>query len=76
MMRGRRWYCAAGNLRHDRGIGDAQQLDPLDPQPRIDDGVDLSVPPAWGPNRVQVGDAAHAISDSYRLFTIYPQGPG
>ena len=32
---------------------------PVDPQPRIDDRVDLAPHPA-GADRVQVGDAAHA----------------
>jgi hypothetical protein len=47
----------AGDLRHDRGVGDAQPLYAVDAQPWIDDGVDLA-PHAAGADRVQVGDAS------------------
>src|SRR5215472_4550051 len=49
---------AAWNLRHDRGVGDAQSLDPVDAQPRIDHRIDLAAHPA-GADRVQIGDPAH-----------------
>jgi hypothetical protein len=51
---------AARNLRHDRGVGDAQPLDAVDAQPWIDDGIDLA-PHAAGADRVHVGDAAEEV---------------
>src|ERR1041385_6051941 len=50
---------AAGDLRHDRGVGDAQAGNTVDPEARIDNGVDFAPHPA-GADRVQVGDTAQA----------------
>ena len=70
----RRVGVAAGHLRHDRGVGDAQALDPVDPEPRIDDGVDLAAHAA-GADRMQVGDAAHADFLDHLLVAL-DAGPG
>jgi len=40
---------------HDRGVGDPQSLHPVDPQPRIDDGIDLRAPSRHVPTGCRLG---------------------